>query len=163
MPDPVRIWRAGATRRWHTNPDLCDTIDRIDGHGARVARLILVLHPEPTMDLICAALIHDDGESEVGDMKAPLKDAAPVIADALAEMESIFRVTIWGEWARDIDDPWIKFADRLDAYMWARHHRPDIMDSDGWPGARTALWKMGIALGVDSVVLGRALNLEVAS
>lgn len=32
------IFRAGLVRRWHCNPDLAHTVDRIDGHGARVAR-----------------------------------------------------------------------------------------------------------------------------
>ena len=34
------IFRAGFVRRWHSNPDLCHTADRIDGHSARVARIM---------------------------------------------------------------------------------------------------------------------------
>jgi len=147
-----QAFRAGFVRRWHTNPELAHTNDRIDGHAGRVARIILMIHPNPTVDLIRAALIHDDGEGVVGDMKAPTKDAFPVIADALEEMEYIARCEIWGQ--HHIDHPgqndgkWLKFADRLDAYMWAQHHAPSVLSGDGWPEARAWLEGQAIALGV---------------
>lgn len=133
------VFLAGFVRRWHTSPDLAHTGDRIDGHSGRVARIILLLHPDPSVDLLRAALIHDDGESVVGDMKAPTKDKFPVIADALEEMECIARSDLWGLDTIDLvsgaNSRWLKFADRLDAYMWAAHHAPHVMGSDGWPEA----------------------------
>jgi hypothetical protein len=30
----------------------------------------------------------------------------------------------------------LKYLDRLDAYMWAEHHRPELMDRPDWLGAR---------------------------
>ena len=149
----TKAFRAGFVRRWHTNPDLAHTNDRIDGHAGRVARIILMLHPSPSLALIRAALIHDDGESVVGDVKAPTKDAFPVIADALEEMEVQAVWDIWGSGPLLSSDDlaWLKFADRLDAYMWAAHHAPHVMGGDGWPeawgwiegeAARLGCWSM---------------------
>lgn len=158
MIDLMAIFRAGFVRRWHTSPDLAHTCDRIDGHSARVARIILALHPDPSVDLLRTALIHDDGESVAGDVKAPTKDAFPVIAHALAEMEVQASVALWGSVAYD-DDPqphgreWLKFADRLDAYMWAQHHAPHVMGRDGWPEAREWLEAQAISLGCVDAVL----------
>jgi len=38
---PPSPWLAGSVHRWHTNPAFCATGDRVDGHSARVALLIL--------------------------------------------------------------------------------------------------------------------------
>ena len=85
------IFRAGFVRRWHSDPDLCHTVDPIDGHSARVARIILALHPSPSVALIRAALTHDDGESVTGDMSAVMKRNNPFIAAHLARAEYIAR------------------------------------------------------------------------
>jgi 5'-deoxynucleotidase len=153
------VFRAGFIHRWHTNPDLCHTNDRVDGHSGRVARLILLLHPNPSRNLIMAALSHDDGEHAVGDMRAPLKDEFPEIADALESLECAVRESLWGEIPLSVDETdWLKFCDRLDAYMWAQHFAPHVLSDDGWPEARARLQATAIALNViDKVapVIGR--------
>lgn len=165
MIDLVAIFRAGFVRRWHTNPDLAHTADRIDGHSARVARIILALHPEPSLDLIRAALTHDDGENAVGDVKAPAKDEFPVIADALDEMEHYERERLWaGDWCDVIggdDRRWLKFADRLDAYMWAAHHAPHVLSGDGWPGAWGWIEDQSVELGCYYTVQRVGLDLYI--
>lgn len=130
------IFRAGFVRRWHTNPDLAHTCDRIDGHSARVARIILALHPNPSPGLIKGALIHDDGESVVGDMPFDAKTGHLATEHSRAERKA--KTEIWGTQPilKSKDVQWLKFADRLDAYMWARHHAPHVMGRDGWPEAR---------------------------
>ncbi len=136
--------------RWHTNPWLSRTHDRVDGHSARVARIIFALHPKPSMVLIKAALIHDDGEFAVGDVKAPAKDADPVFAGLLADREAVAREGIWGSDAPLTDDEarWLKFADCLDAWTWARHHRAP-MNRDGWPQAMRWLFTEAQVLGCE--------------
>lgn len=162
MVDLLAIFRAGFVRRWHTNPDLAHTVDRIDGHGARVARIIIALHPGPDVALLKAALIHDDGESAVGDVKAPTKDKFRVIADALDELEYIASAELWGHWQEDLspnDAAWLKFADRLDAYMWAAHHAPHVLDGDGWPEAREWLCEQAVALDCVTVGFRKAIDM----
>ena len=150
------IFRAGFVRRWHSNADLCHTVDRIDGHSARVARIILALHPSPSVALIRAALTHDDGESVTGDMSAVMKRNNPVIAAHLAGAEYIARTDLWGldPPICRVDERWLKFADRLDAYMWAAHHAPHIMDRDGWPELLTWINETAELLGVDMKEIG---------
>lgn len=136
-------FRAGFVRRWHTNPDLAHTCDRIDGHAGRVARIIIMLHPNPSFDLIRAALIHDDGESETGDLSATFKDRISVECMwQINDAESKAAEMIWGDALgyriTGSDLEWLRFADRLDAFMWARHHAPHVLDGVGWPEAR--LW-----------------------
>jgi len=160
MIDLLKIFRAGFVRRWHTHPDLAHTCDRIDGHSARVARIILALHPGPSRDLIRAALIHDDGESVVGDVPFPTMRAMEMrCADGalfLAECETEAVEGIWGACkplgAHDI--AWLKFADRLDAYMWAAHHAPHVLGGDGWPEARAWLQAEAWGLGIGGEVQG---------
>lgn len=154
VADRVRgAFLAGATRRWHTNPRLCGTVDRVDGHGARVARLILLLHPAPSLELVRAALIHDDGEGAVGDMPGPAKDANPEFTAMLDQLEQSARARIWGDdCALSADDVrWLKFCDRLDAFMWAQFHGAP-MNRDGWPEAAAALVEAANDLGLALVV-----------
>lgn len=145
----LTAFRAGFVRRWHCNPELSHTGDRIDGHSGRVARIILMLHPDPSVRLLKAALIHDDGESVIGDVKAPSKDANPEMALWLSEAETVARESIWGgdDALTDSENEWLKFADRMDAYMWANFHAPHVMGSDGWPEARERLLSQSTALG----------------
>ena len=145
------IFRAGFVRRWHSNPDLSHTVDRIDGHSARVARIILALHPSPSVALIRAALTHDDGESVTGDMSAVMKRNNPFIAAHLARVEYIARTDLWGldPDLGNVGYIWLKFADRLDAYMWAAHHAPHIMDRDDWPELLAWINETAELLGVD--------------
>ena len=156
MTNLRNIFRAGFVRRWHSNPDLCHTVDRIDGHSARVARIILALHPSPSVALIRAALTHDDGESVTGDMSAVCKHGNPQLLSLLARVEYIARTDLWGLDPNLVlaDIQWLKFADRLDAYMWAAHHAPHIMDRDGWPELLTWINETAELLGVDMKEIG---------
>lgn len=161
----LRAFRAGFVQRWHTNPELSRTNDRVDGHSARVARIILMLHPNPTLRLIQAALVHDDGEIEVGDIKAPCKDRYRVISDALEEIEYQHAKSIWGDRIfrsdlSQLDTLWLKFADRLDAYMWAAHHAPRVLHGDGWPEARDWLLGQAYILQVSGVVADLISEME---
>lgn len=148
MIDLHTIFRAGFVRRWHTNPDLAHTCDRIDGHSARVARIILALHPRPTVEILRAALIHDDGESAVGDIPAPIKTGR--LRAELNHAEGRAARAIWSDdmpLMQGSDLAWLHFADRLDAYQWASHHAPQAMHRDGWPEARQKLYAQAIELG----------------
>lgn len=145
------IFEAGRLRRWHTNAHLSHTNDTLDGHSARVARIILALHPDPSFDLIRMALIHDDGESFVGDMPAPIK---PKLHPQFERMETDAREDIWGpDPLLDRDEQaWLKLADKLDAYQWARHHAPHLIERGEWAAARDALLIMANDLGCRDAV-----------
>lgn len=151
MTDLREMFRAGFVRRWHTNPDMCHTIDPDAYHAGRVARLIIALHPSPSAILLAACLTHDDGEIAAGDMCGEAKRKDPELADRLEVVEAAKRIDIWGmdhvACLADDDKAWLKFADRLDAYMWANFHAPHVMGCDGWPEARKRLLSQSTALG----------------
>ena len=131
------LYNAGAVRRWHTNPHMAHVVDTIDGHSGRVAKLILLLHPAPTMALLRAALTHDDGEHAVGDIPGPAKaEMPPAARDALDAIETAARAAIWGPAPvlTDREALWLRYADRLDAYITAERAGAP-MDRDGWPDA----------------------------
>ena len=147
------IFRAGSVRRWHANPDLCHTVDRVDGHAARVARIILAMHPAPSLALVSAALQHDDGESVSGDVPADAKRRDPFLSDRLHVIESAAIVALWGDKTAislSVEERiWLKFADRLDAFMWASEHAPEIMGEVGWRNDWKDIERRADALGVE--------------
>ena len=83
-------FRASFVRRWHTNPDLAQTVDTLAGHGGRVARIILNLWPDASKALLQWALVHDDGESVVGDVPAPAKGATVIHEQERAALDQIW-------------------------------------------------------------------------
>ena len=145
--DIQRVFYAGLTTRWHTNPWLAQTCDRLDGHQGRVARLILALFPDASRDLLIAALTHDDGESVTGDIPATYsKSDIHKVAEALARGE------IWGSTPRlsYTDGQRLRLADKLDAYMWAEHHAPAVvLDNPEWSEAWQEIVKLAVDLGVE--------------
>lgn len=145
------VFRAGFVRRWHTNPDLAQTGDRLDGHQGRVARLLLALWPSSSREILIAALTHDDGESVVGDMPATVKGAGVTCA-----AEDFARQAIWGPdpGLANLERARLKFCDRLDAFMWARHHAPQVLDGDGWPECARWLLDEASRLGVSNRIGG---------
>jgi hypothetical protein len=143
-----RIFHAGLTRRWHTNAHLNGTCDRLDGHQARVARIILALWPDASRELLIAAMTHDDGEWITGDIPATFGKTADQ-----ASYEAAAYITIWGnKLPRLSEEDWTKLhlADKLDAYKWAQHHAPQIMEDAEWRDAWAQIEAMAAGLGVEA-------------
>jgi len=42
----------------------------------------------------------------------------------------------------------LRFADRIDAWMWAKHHAPHVLIGDGCPECRRWLFAQAEALGL---------------
>lgn len=162
MDDLLSVFRAGRSRRWHTHARLASTDDRIDGHSGRVARIILALHPCPSLRLITTALIHDDGEHAVGDMAGPVKsDLMPDLRDALEQAEFDAILGIWGgnpNPPSTEEKIWLKFADRLDAVMWCAWHAPRQLERDDWRAAIVQLVKIGKCIGVPELLVAKLLE-----
>lgn len=131
-------WLASFVRRWHCHPDLCHTVDPISGHSARMG--ILALHlwgAGASRDLLVACACHDLGERATGDVPWHAKRDCPELAGLLDVLENRARTAMGMFYEVSADDfRRLKFLDRLDAYLWAKHHAPHIMDRDGWPEAR---------------------------
>ena len=147
MTNINRIFMAGLTTRWHTNPWLAQTHDRIDGHQGRVARLILALWPDASRDLIVAALTHDDGESITGDI--PYQRGKTTDQE---NAETAARIIIWSRRHPMLsfeDAARLRFCDRLDAAMWMLHHAPQCKHHEDWQDALTWLNREAKRIGVE--------------
>lgn len=130
------LWRASFVRRWHSNADLCHTVDPIVGHSGRVAIIINHYWPKCRKELILAAIHHDLPEYITGDVRGDTKRANPALNAELSTVEA--------KAARDMgitlnlspgEERMLKFADKLDAFMWARHHAPHVLEQDDWQKA----------------------------
>ena len=152
-PKPARppsAWLAGSTLRWHTNPVFAETQDRVDGHSARVAILILQFMPDAPAELLRAAIVHDLGENAVGDLASPVKwknpdlyaQAAALEAAALAEMGFHIPALSADHFAL------LGLCDGLDAYLWAVTHCPaHVRGSSDWRAMFARLQSRASGLG----------------
>lgn len=150
----LRAWRASFTRRWHQNPDLCDTVDPISGHQGRVALLLLTLFPNASRELIIAAVTHDQGEQASGDLAfdtkadlgplyAPLRDVEHRERDAQGFVPNI----------ANCETRILKLCDRLDAWLWMMRHHPGLDDRPDWSRQREEMVQVAIDLDVDEPVM----------
>lgn len=142
-------WLASFVRRWHSNPDLGHTVDPIVGHSGRVAIIINHLWPNCRKDLILAAVHHDLPEYLTGDVRSDTKRAHPALDVELAAVEAKVANDLGINF--DIssgEQRMLKFADRLDAYWWAMHHKPQLAAQEDWLIAQFNLMDEASVLGV---------------
>ncbi len=148
-PTPSQLWLSGRVMRWHTHPRMAGTGDRLDGHHARVAQIILQFHHDPSVDLLRAALTHDAGEMDVGDIPSGMKRDMPDVAERLARVEAVSRDTIAGTFPdlSESDQTWLRWADRLDAYLFAQHMGMDMTATE-WRLAHEEIARLEAMLGL---------------
>lgn len=132
-PEP---WLATFVTRWHAGtsaPWLAHTMDRIGGHGGRMAVLALHFWPDASRDLLAACVTHDLGEYVAGDLPWSAKAANPefVTASDAIQGHALEAMGFDMDISRT-DLRRLKFLDRLDAYLWAQHHAPQIMSREDW-------------------------------
>ena len=127
---PYQVWLSGFVRRWHCNPDLAHTAQTNAQHQWGCAVLALHLWPDDQA-LMIAALTHDVGEVNVGDVPGPIKRERSALKKALddAESENCNRLDL----ATPEKTQELKLVDMLEAYLWAERHAPHVMGRDGWP------------------------------
>lgn len=146
----TKKWRATFLRRWHANPDLCDTHDTLAGHQGRVAIIIHHLWPDCRKELLVAALHHDMGEPFfAGDVSYRAKADNPDLAEMLSEGEkrAIEALGVIYDLTPD-EERKLKFADRLDAAMWVEHHKPELTYDGEWAEEIDRLCQEEIDLGI---------------
>jgi len=152
----IAAWEATFTRRWHRHARLADTNDPIAGHQGRAALLALMLFPTAHA-VHRAAIMHDMGEAAVGDVPNPVKNRNPDLKAALDRIEDEAMVAM-GLPEVDLDErerDMLRLCDKLDAILWARHHRPELMDEPGWQGdiseVRGLMWRLSVGHVVNGI------------
>jgi len=154
MSATYRAWQAGFVRRWHTNFDLCDTIDCDAGHQNRVCILILKLFPDASRALLVRAMTHDQGEVATGDVPYDAKRANPALRRMVSDLEDA-EIDGQGLPQPDITDTEaqaLKLCDWLDAWLWMMRHRPHLSTRADWQAQLTAMIEAASSLGVSDLV-----------
>ena len=127
-------WRATFTRRWHANAALCHTVDPVGYHSGRMG--VLALHfwgAGASRDLLVACLCHDLGESATGDVPWDVKRDNPDLKAILDRVEGKALADMGLAFDLSPDDARrLQFLDRLDAYLWAKHHAPHVLNMPDW-------------------------------
>jgi len=118
----LSLRRAGYVTRAHTIPHAMT--QTIAEHSAHALSIILVLHPDPSMDLIKAILWHDTPEIHTGDVPAPVKRYNADLCHALNKAESkwISEHPTFNEAMFNLTDHeflWLKAADTLELMLWS--------------------------------------------
>lgn len=109
----------GAVLRCHTVPH--NGRYDVAQHSFGAVSLLLILHPNPSLDLIKATQWHDVAERWMGDMPAPAKWSNPVLGEAYAEVEDgIMKALDLLPDLTDEDHEWLKAVDTLDLWLWCR-------------------------------------------
>jgi hypothetical protein len=125
-------YAAGQTRRWHAMEHMIRQ-ETIAAHTWNVLMWIMLLHPEPSKNLLFAALVHDVAEHVAGDMPRWTKER---LGGALERLEA--NVLDSKGLLVDLDEPdheWLRAVDLFDAWMFLRQNLiagnrlPDVMES----------------------------------
>ena len=111
---------AGQVQRCHVVPYHGTYNDGI--HSYNALSMLLILHPNPSVNLCRAILWHDNGERWVGDMPAPAKWYNEELGEVYAAAEAR-ALKVWGmdEGFKELTDEdinWIHAVDRLELWIW---------------------------------------------
>jgi 5'-deoxynucleotidase YfbR-like HD superfamily hydrolase len=143
-------WLASFTRRWHANEFLCHTVDPVAAHSGRMGILALTLWGAgASRELLVACLAHDLGEHATGDVPCDAK-ADGTLSAALDRLEDAALHRMGMSYSLSLDDARrLKLLDRLDAYLWAEHHAPHVLQRPDWVAAWQWLQTEAAALQVE--------------
>ncbi len=148
------IW-AAVVNRWHAHPShrLRDSGDRTDGHHGRCVQLLLLLHPNPDVELIRRVAFHDTTETGLGDVSGHAKRQNPELRAMLRRIESEKAMRLGLPEHLD-HDPWLALVDMLDAWMWATTRGLDVASDDDWAEMAIDIMSLATSLGVYADVIG---------
>ena len=124
-PSPGRrVWfayMAGQVRRWHNNPHIIRQQDVIQ-HSGGMATWISLLHPDPSVKLLKAALHHDLPELVTGDMPGWAKRNNPELETLLQRLEDKVNDKFLLVTEADLTEEeirWLRSCDLFDAWLFA--------------------------------------------
>lgn len=122
--DRVRAFReAGAVSRCHALDH--STRHNIAQHSYGALTLLLVLHPEPSLELVKTLLWHDAAERWLGDLPATAKWGNRELKSAYEEAERRVLKALWvfPKLLAPAEQDWVKACDTLDLWFWCREQQ----------------------------------------
>lgn len=153
IKDITKALRSGRVTRWHQNPDMNHSNENNAAHQWSVAMWALFLDPQLSRSALIAALTHDVGELDAGDLSRPFKKAAPTLAAAHAKVEMSARAEITHvPTLTDRETTIIKIADSLAAWDAMCHYQPSLRHRDDWINQLDAIFTMIGAMFGDGVM-----------
>jgi hypothetical protein len=108
---------AGQVKRWHTIPGVTQTVA---DHSWGVAMLLLLVHPDPSIRLIKAAMLHDIHEVAFGDIPSPSKRKVAGIKEAEhdARVEFLASIGVEDPVLSPEEEVWLDWADKYESLIW---------------------------------------------
>ena len=115
----IRAFReAGNIQRAHTIPHRGSYTNA--EHQYNVLSLLLVLHPNPSPELMKAALWHDVGERWTGDVPGSIKYVLPDVRFQMDELEEEFKERLGVPVNLSHEDKqWLRACDKIELWLWA--------------------------------------------
>lgn len=114
------LYSAGGTRRYHNRPKLNQNVAE---HSFGVALIISTLHPNPSANLLTAAIRHDLSEKKFGDFLRPAKEEFP----QLKELDILLNVKFWDDLPSisqpllsEAEELWLEYADIYECLLFAQ-------------------------------------------
>lgn len=120
------LYKGGGTRRYHNRPELNQNVSQ---HSFGVVLIVSVLHPNPSPELLKAALFHDLSEQKYGDLLSPLKTDFPEAKELDRKCHELFWQNLEG-----IDFPelteeeklWLDYADVYECCLFSQNINEEI-------------------------------------
>lgn len=144
------VYESGRTLRYHANPQMARFGQTVADHSWGVAAIVLALHPKPSLELIKACIFHDSGERWVGDLPYPFKRMSPSFAveHERLEHQAMSENGIPLSVLTEDEKKWLKFGDRLEAYLYCRIHNPELARSKPWQDNNNVMYQTAVELGI---------------
>lgn len=140
------IYTSGNTRRWHAEDIIGE--QRVSSHTWGMTAIVLILHPDPSADLLRAITFHDAPEVFSGDIPFFARKAHEGLAAGDREIgDRWFDAMLPGGDPRTLTDEekwWLSFADAAEAYFFVQHQ---VALGNQYMG-QGPYWELGERLGV---------------
>ena len=150
----LEVWNSDVNR-WHAHRDhwLRNSGNTDDSHAMRCVRLLYVLNPNASRELILAVAFHDVGERKSGDVPWGAKqDATMRHVLTRLECDEIDRLGM-GVAITSEEYGWLKMVDRLDAYLWVSHVAKHLLRTPEWELEALQMVDRARECGVEDVVV----------
>lgn len=110
---------AGRVERCHTLPHHGSY--NIAQHAFDMSMMLLVLHPDPSANLIKAVLTNKLSRRYMGDMPSPAKQADGELSKRMTQLEIRVNRKLGVDFAlSEADRIWLKALDKAESFIWAK-------------------------------------------
>lgn len=146
----MKLYDTGLVMRYHTHIQLNRFNQTNAQHQWGCAALIEAWHPDPSLNLFRAAVFHDSGELDAGDLAYHFKRDNPELASAHRDVEEQalwqlvkpFNLT-------DVEKQWLKLVDRVECFLHVNHYMPELLRKPDWQKAIQECHNLAAGIGVE--------------